>query len=302
LHELGGTPRVDEVPEPAVVSGRGAGTAVVQAAVLEVSASALNPVDVSIGSGRFYGGAPELPYVIGSEAVGTTEDGRRLWCYDRGTMAERVAVVRPERTVNVPEGVDDELALACGVAGVTAWLAVTWRARVTPEDTVLVLGASGTLGSTAVQASKLLGARRVVGAARRVEAVPGEADEAIRIDDGWEPPASTVIVDGLWGEPVERALAAAAEGVRLVQLGQSAGPTATLQSAWVRGKVARILGHSLFSTPPAVLAEGYRELCVHARDGRIRFETETYGLDRIAEAWERQASGSPGAKLVVTLR
>jgi NADPH2:quinone reductase len=292
LHELGGAPRVDEVGEPLADPS----------ALLAVSAAALNPVDVAIGSGRFYGGTPELPYTIGSEAVGTTGDGRRVWYYDRGTIAERVAVARPERTVEVPDGVGDELALACGVAGVTAWLAVTWRARVTPEDTVLVLGASGVLGGTAVQAARLLGARRVIGAARRADAVPAVADEAIRLEDGWEPPAATVIVDGLWGEPVERALAAAEEGVRLVQLGQSAGPTATLQSAWVRGKVARILGHSLFATPPEVLAEGYRELCAHALAGRIRFETERYGLDEVAEAWARQASGSPGAKLVVTLR
>jgi hypothetical protein len=55
------------------------------------------------------------------------------------------------------------------------------------------------------------------------------------------------------------------------------------------------------STPPEVRAAGYRELCEHARDGRIRFAVETYPLDRIADAWERQASGSPGVKIVVDL-
>jgi NADPH:quinone reductase-like Zn-dependent oxidoreductase len=110
-----------------------------------------------------------------------------------------------------------------------------------------------------------------------------------------------VVVDALWGEPAERALAAAARGVRYVQLGQSAGPTATLQSAWVRGKSADILGHSLFAIPPEILVAGYRELCVHVRDGRIAFPTDSYPLERIAEAWERQSSGSPGAKIVVTL-
>ena len=105
---------------------------------------------------------------------------------------------------------------------------------------------------------------------------------------------ATVVVDGLWGEPAERALAAAAAGVRYVQLGQSAGSTARVESAWVRGKATHILGHSLGSTPPEVRAAGYRELCEHARAGRIRFDVETYELDRIAAAWERQASGKPG--------
>ena len=288
LHEIGGTPRVDEVEEP---HGD---------LVLEVSASALNPVDVSIGSGRFYGGTPETPYVIGSEAVGRLPDGRRVWYQARGAMAERLAVT-PEQAVDVPEGVADPVALACGVAGLTGWLAISWRARVTPEDTVLVLGASGTLGGTAVQGAKLLGAKRVVGAARHSDGIPEAADDVVVIDGSERYPEATVIVDALWGAPFERALAAAARGVRVAQIGQSAGPTATLESGWVRGKVANILGHSLFSVPADALAAGYRELAEHARDGKIHFQIETYELDRIPEAWERQSSGSPRAKIIVAL-
>lgn len=289
LHELGGTPQVDRIEEP--LSGE----------LLDVTVAALNPVDISIGNGRFYGGVPELPYVIGSEAVVRTADGRRLWYYGRGLMAERVVIESPRHAVEIPEGVSDELAAACGVAGLTGWLAVAWRARVTTDDTVLVLGASGSLGGTAVQGAKLLGAKRVVGAARQTENIPPEADEVVQIDGSENYPAASVIVDGLWGEPLERALAAAADGVRVVQLGQSAGPTATLQSGWVRGKVANILGHALHQAPHDVFTAGYQELAEHARDGRIRFRVETYELDRIAEAWKRQSSGSPGAKIVISL-
>ncbi len=289
VHELGGIPQVDEIEEP---SGPG---------VLEVSASSLNPVDIATANGRFYGGVPDMPFVVGSEAVGRAGDGRRLWFYGRGGMAERIADPDPDRTVEIPDGVDDRLALACGIAGLTGWLAVSWRARVTPEDTVLVLGASGSVGGTAIQAAKVLGAARVIGAARRVEGVPESADDVVLLEGAYELPAATVVVDGLWGEPAERALAAAPAGVRFVQLGQSAGPTARIESAWIRGKAARVLGHALGSTPPEVRATGYRELCGHAREGRVRFDVETYELDRIAEAWERQASGSPGVKIVVEL-
>jgi NADPH2:quinone reductase len=287
LHEIAGIPRVDEIDEPQA------------AEVLEVSASTLNPVDISIGSGRFYGGTPDVPYVIGSEAVGRTGDGRRVWYPVRGTMAERVAHAEPVRAVEIPEGVDDAVALACGIAGITGWLAVTWCAPVTPDDVVLVLGASGTLGATAVQGAKALGAKRVVGAARRVDAVPDAADEVVELEGASAMPEATVVIDAVWGEPAERALAAAAPGVRFVQLGQAAGATATLQSAWVRGKRTRIIGHSLFTTPTDVLASAYQALCEHARDGHVRFDLTTYTLDEIGEAWQRQASGSPGAKIVI---
>ncbi len=288
LHELGGVPRVDEVEAP---TGPDA---------VRVRAAALNPVDVAIGTGRFYGGSPPTPYVIGSEGIATTADGRRVWFRGSGAMAER-ATAPPAQTVEVPDGVSDELALACGIAGVTGWLAVAWRAPVRPDDVVLVLGASGVVGSAAVQGAKLLGARRVVGAARSVAHVPAAADEVVELAGAYRFPEATLVVDALWGEPAERALAAAARGVRFVHLGQSAGPAASLQSAWVRGKVADLLGHSVFAVPPEVIARGYRELCEHVRAGRIHFEVERFGLDEVAAAWARQAGGSPGAKVVVAL-
>jgi NADPH2:quinone reductase len=288
LHELGGHPQVDDVDAPEGPN------------VVAVAAAALNPVDIAIGSGRFYGGSPDPPYVVGSEAVGTAPDGRRVWFRGNGSLAEQAAAA-PDWTFDVPEGVDDATALACGIAGVTGWLAVSWRAPVTPEDTVLVLGASGSLGAAAVQGAKVLGAKRVVGAARKTENVPDAADELVDLNGSYELPEATVVVDALWGEPAEKALEAAAKGVRFVQLGQSAGPSAALQSGWVRGRMMNILGYSVFATPHDVVAKGYRELCEHARDGRISFDVETFALDDVAEAWELQASGSPGSKIVVSL-
>ena len=254
LHEIGGIPRVDEVDEPGGDD------------VLVVTASSLNPVDISTGNGRFYGGMPDTPYVIGSEAVGRDGDGKRLWYYAKQTMAERVELLQPaarwrSRTASTTTSPSRAELPASPVGSPSSWCA-----NVTPEDTVLVLGASGTLGATAVQGAKLLGAR-VIGAARRVEAVPEAADEVVALEGDYELPPATVVIDGLWGEPAARALAAAAQGVLFVQLGQSAGASSTLESSWVRGKVARILGHSLHNVPADARAEGYREICTHARTG-----------------------------------
>jgi NADPH2:quinone reductase len=287
LHELGGVPQIDEIDPPS-------------AEAVRASAGALNPVDISIGSGRFHGGTPPMPYIVGSEVVGTTPDGRRVWVRGRELLSELVDPVTALWVFDIPEGVSDDAALAAGIAGLTAWLAVTWRAPVQPDDTVLVLGASGALGSVAVQAAKLLGAARVIGAARRADLVPDAADEVFDLSADGPAPEATLIVDALWGEPIERALAAAAQGVRVVHLGQSAGPVARLESGWVRGKGAAILGHSLVShTPEDVAGAGYPTLAAHIRDGEIKVDTESYPLDEIAEAWRRQASGSPGSKLLL---
>lgn len=288
LHEIGGVPQVDDVDAPEGPN------------VVAVAAAALNPVDIAIGTGRFYGGSPDPPYVVGGEGVGKAADGRRVWFRGNGAMAEQAAA-SPDFTFEIPDGVDDATALGCGIAGTTGWLAVSWRAKVTSDDTVLVLGASGTLGSVAVQGAKVLGAARVVGAARNTERVPDAADEVVDLTGDYELPEATVVVDALWGVPAERALERAARDVRYVQLGQSAGPTASVQSGWVRGRMMNILGLSLFATPADALARGYRELCEHAAAGRIAVASETFPLAAVAEAWERQASGSPGAKIVVAL-
>jgi NADPH:quinone reductase-like Zn-dependent oxidoreductase len=157
------------------------------------------------------------------------------------------------------------------------------------------------VGSAALQGAKVLGAQRVVGAARNTANVPAAADEVVSLEGDDELPEATLVVDTLWGAPAERALERAARGVRFVQLGQSAGPEARLQSGWVRGRIMNILGHSLFSTPSDAMAKGYRELCEHVAAGRIELATETFPLEEVAEAWERQASGSPGKKIVVAV-
>jgi NADPH2:quinone reductase len=205
------------------------------------------------------------------------------------------------------------LAGALGVAGIAGWLPVAYRAPVREGDIVLVLGATGTVGLVAMQGARLLGARRIVAAGRRPEALERAkrlgADEVVSLEAqdlvaafkeacGGDGP--TYVVDPVWGEPVVAAATAAAPGARLVNIGQSAGPAAPFLSADVRGKQLEILGYSNFATPPEVERREYLRLLEHARAGEIQVETLTFPFERAAEAWEAQAQGA-GAKVVVTL-
>src|SRR5689334_3076786 len=68
LDEIGAVPRVDDFQEP---------TAGDDTIVVDVHAAGLNPVDLMLSSGRFYGMVPSVPSVVGREGVGRDSDGRR---------------------------------------------------------------------------------------------------------------------------------------------------------------------------------------------------------------------------------
>jgi NADPH2:quinone reductase len=304
LHEYG-VPRPDEFPEPQAGEGE---------SVVEVRAAGLNPVDVAISSGRFYAGRPPLPSVAGREGVGML-DGRRVY-FDApvppfGSMAAR-ALIDPRSTYDVPDGVDDGVAVALGISGLAAWLALTWRAELQPGEHVLVLGASGVLGQIAVQAAKtLLGAGRVVAAARSEaglqRALELGADAAVALDGSEDLPAGLaeaaegridVVLDPLFGEPFVAAVNAASFGARIVQVGAAAGAQAMVPSAAIRGKVLVIMGHANFAAAPEVKREAYRRLSEAAAAGQLGVESEPFELERVTEAWDRLAAG-PHHKILI---
>jgi NADPH2:quinone reductase len=264
---------------------------------VSIEAVALNPLDIAVGSGVFFGGHPPLPYQPGCEAAGRTDEGGLVYLFGEGRgvtkpgfLAERVEFPA-ELAIPVPEGIDPAVAAAAGIAGVAGWVAVAWKANITSEDRVLVLGGNGAVGQIAVQAATLLGAAKVVGVGRKdFDTIP----EAFG-DEGF-----TLCIDPVWGEPLAKALAWAAPHARVMHLGQSAGPEAPLRSADVRGKELQILGHLNFALSRHDLRRAYLELLGHVAAGRITIDVETYAWDDVEAAWARQQSG-PHKKIAVTL-
>jgi NADPH2:quinone reductase len=305
VRDVGGVAEVGEVVEP---SGE----------TIEVLAAPINPIDLAVSRGMLATGHPELPYVPGCEAVGRTTDGRVVWIFGgslgrtaQGAIAER-ALVGDAHAIEVPAGADPALAAALGIAGLAGWLPFAWRAPLTGGESVLVLGATGSVGLVAVQAARLLGAGHVVAAGRNPagleRAEQHGADATLRLDEpadlvaafkqafGGEGPS--YVFDALWGEPAAAAVRAAAPRATIVNLGQSAGATAELASTAVRFKNLSILGHTNYAVPIDELAEHYRRLVNHALAGDIRLELEPVPLDSVADAWRRQARGA-GTKLIV---
>jgi NADPH:quinone reductase-like Zn-dependent oxidoreductase len=300
VSQPGATPAVDQFADPQPGQGLSVGTLI---------AAALNPLDIAIVNGQVPVRRLQPPYVAGYEAVVQLSDGTR--CYlggppaPYGALAELVPV--PDGTAfPVPAGLDPGLAAALGVAGLVGWLALEYHGHLQPGQTALVLGAGGTAGQLAVQSARILGAGRVVGAARGQAADRG-ADAVVDLTDDQAvdaglaaaaPGGYDVIIDFLWGSVAPRAIDHAKLGARYIQLGSAAGATTAITAAAIRNKGLTLVGQGTVGTPAEVRRAAYAQLMRHATDGRFTLDLEQTRLADISRTWELLKAGAP-RKLVV---
>jgi NADPH:quinone reductase-like Zn-dependent oxidoreductase len=306
LTSTGTAPSYADFPAPTSAAGQ---------VVLDVTAAAVHHLDLTMASGA-YGAPTTVPYVIGADGVGRTDDGRRVFFIapvsPHGSWAERT-LVPEENLLDLADGIDDVTAAALGNTGLAAWLALTWRANLQPGETVLVLGATGALGSVAVQIAKALGAGRVIAADRdpdRLARAAGNgADATVTIGPDTDLIAAfkaaagnhgvDVIIDPIWGEPALAAMHAAAHRARHIQIGQSAGATIELPAHIVRGARLEILGFAHLDPPVQTRRQAYLKLTELAAVGALRVDTLALPLPELDKAWHLQLQGAP-AKLVLT--
>jgi NADPH:quinone reductase-like Zn-dependent oxidoreductase len=300
LRSVGACPEVGDFQEPSARDTQ---------AVVTVMVAGVNPVDLARASGSM--GNPVIPSVVGREGVGRLEDGTRVYFNPSvspyGSCGERTLVERA-RTFPVPDGLDDGLAVAVGLAGLAAWIPLEHHARLQRGDSVLVLGATGIVGQIAIQAAKILGAGRVVAAARQSSSLSAiealGADAVVTLGQGDDAQALQaeagkgydVVIDPLYGFPFAAALDATASGARLVTIGQAAGPTVEIAFRALQGRTH--IGHGNQSVADDVFRAAYATLTRHAAAGRIDIEVRRYDLEHAPDAWEAQAHG-PHRKLVI---
>ncbi len=155
---------MEDAPVPALEDGR---------VLVRVHAAGANPLDwhtlrgepriMRLSSGL---GAPEDPRVgvdfagvvekVGKDVTGIAA-GERVFGIAAGAFAEFVAA-RPARIAKIPDGISFEQAAAVPIAAVTALQALRDKGRLQAGQKVLINGASGGVGSYAVQIAKILGA------------------------------------------------------------------------------------------------------------------------------------------------
>src|SRR2546427_1785554 len=306
VHRFGDPLQIDELPDPA------AGPGEVLVAVEFVS---VNPLDIWVTKGTVAGGSQPLPFVPGVEAVGSA-NGRRYIIRAPGFGVERdglyreLAAVPESALIPLPAGVDPAQAAAMPVAGATAWRLVDDVAPVTAQDRVVVLGASGGVGSLVVQLAKGRGA--VVwgqtSSQQKTEAIVAlGADRAVvaTAEDlvaGLEELRPTVAFDPLGGAFTRALVDALGVGIggRLVLFGTSSGPEATLDLRSLYRREVQLLTYSGTVEPPARTRAALEAALAELAAGRIRVPVdEVLPLDRAAEAHQRLLDRRVRGKLLL---
>jgi len=208
------------------------------------------------------------------------------------------------------------LIAALGLSAVAAHAALTRTGGLVEGEVVVVLGAGGVVGQAAIQLALLAGASRVVAVSRSRAALDraGElgAGEVVELRPGDDPNALAnrlravaglvdLVLDPVFGVPAAAALRVLRPGGRLVNLGSSAGATAPLDSATLRGGSLKILGYTNNGLSVGERAESLGVVAEHATAGRLTVSHEIMPFAEVDAAWSRQAAGEADGRIVLML-
>lgn len=248
LHSFSGPLTVEEVPDP--VAGP-------DEVVVNLLYGTINPLDVWCCAGNFAAMTP-LPHTPGAEGLGTVNgktvivNGAGVGIARAGTYAEKLAVPASAITV-VPDDIDEVQAAALGIAGVTAYRCLVTKGLATSSDTVLVMGASGGVGSLVVQLAHHRGVRvlaQTSNAEKADELFDLGADRVIVAADGPALPAAldgeapTVVVDGVAGSFVPTLVDVLAPDGRYVNYGTSGGTAVSFDMRTLYRKGVVLTGYT----------------------------------------------------------
>ncbi|MGI8596307.1 MAG: quinone oxidoreductase family protein [Thermoleophilaceae bacterium] len=257
IDEFGGPEVLQMVDAPEPEPGEGQ-------VLIKVSRAGINYAD-TMARQDAYVEAQTLPFTPGVEVAGTVERavegfeaGQRVIAFVNAAYAE-YAVGPAATCVPLPDGADDEQALAVLLQGLTAWHILKTSARLQDGESVVVHAAAGGVGSLAVQLAKHFGAGNVIATASSEEkrklasdlgadaVVDSRADdltEALKEANGGEP--VDVVLEMAGGRVFDQSLAALAPFGRLVTYGAASGEGNEVSSFDLLGNSRAVVGFYLF--------------------------------------------------------
>ena len=294
--------------------------------LVDVKACAVTFPDLLMSRNQYQFKA-ELPYIVGSELAGVVREvgaqvvgitpGDRVLGSSMltGGVAER-ALLRAGTIHHLPDNATFEEAAGLLYAYGTSHYALRDRAALQPGETLLVLGAAGAVGLSAIELGKAMGAR-VIAAASSDEKLElcrkHGADDTINYEtedlktrtreltDGL---GADVVYDPVGGKYAEPALRSTAWEGRYLVIGFAAGdiPRVPLNLTLLRGcSIVGVFWGSFVGRQPEDHRRNVAELMEWWRDGRFTpYVSATYPLDRAAEALRHLDARRVIGKVVVT--
>jgi NADPH2:quinone reductase len=233
-----------------------------------------------------------------------------------GGLAE-LAVAPEAETFAIPDGMTFEEAGAFPIAYISSHVALRWQGRLEPGETLLVLGAAGGVGLTAVEIGKAMGARVIAGAStaeklaaareRGADATVNYATEALteRVMALTDGKGADVCFDPVGGDLFDAALSSLGWGGRILLVGFAGGvPQIPANRLLVKHRAA--LGSSLRYFrwhAPDKLHRSVEELLRWYGEGRLRpLITHRLPLERTVEAIRLLTDRKAHGKVVVLPR
>lgn len=319
VRERGKTPVYGEFDEPIAQAGQ---------ELITVTASALSQFTKSRASGAHYSSDAAFPAVAGSDGVGRTQDGRRVYFVlpeqPYGSLAEK-ALVRSNLCITLPDDLDDVTVAAIANPGMSAWCALDTRAHLQSGETVLINGATGTAGRLAVQLAKYMGASKVIATGRNeleLEEVKAlGADVVIPFTLGPLHPSGNkayeeklkeqfvsgidVVIDYLWGESAKTVIVAIAKTVedgtpvRFVHVGGASGEeNIELPGAALRSSAILLMGSGIKSVPMSGLLDAIKKVFEVVTPAPLQIAVKTFPLSDVEHVWQ-ESGGKPRVVFVI---
>lgn len=314
---LGGldTLNLEELPSPRPQAGE---------VRLAVHACGVNFADSLIIQGK-YQVRPEPPFAPGMEASGVVlecgagvtglQPGDRVMAVlSYGGYAEEV-VTPAVSVVRLPDAIDDVTAAGFPVAYGTSHLALTHRAHLQPGETLLVHGAGGGVGLTAVEIGKVLGATVIAsagsadklqiaaeyGADHLIDYSKEDIRERVKALGG-----ADVVYDPVGGDAFDASLRCIKWEGRILVIGFASGRIPQPPANLVMVKNVSVIGlhwGAYLQHNPTLMHQSLSELLAWYAQGKLKpHVSQTWPLERAVEALRALVERRTTGKVVITMR
>lgn len=304
-------------PEPTAEAGQ---------VVIDIKAAGLNFPDVLIIQGK-YQFQPEMPFSPGGECSGVVlavGDGvERYKVGDKviamtgsGSFRDQIAVDQ-NAVMPMPQGLDFKQAAGVAMTYFTSYHALKQRANLQEGETLLVLGAAGGVGSTAVELGKLMGAK-VIAAASSEEKLAmcrdlgadetinySEQDLKATVKELTGGKGVDVIYDPVGGDYSEPALRGMAWNGRYLVVGFASGPIPEipLNLALLKGcSIVGVFWGRFIAEEPAVHLQNIKELWGLFAEGKLKPAIhDVFALEDYEKAYDVMTGRLARGKVILTM-